>query len=114
MNIKLSITEPWEVGETTGWRAMTGQQLRLEQVDGREAALVKLDEPINSRGTGWHYVVCIPRHKDDQLSRLSSDRGIICTITGVSVQQALSDHPCDLTNWRGGLACIGEIELIGK
>jgi hypothetical protein len=114
MHIKLRISEPWELGEAMEWQAVTGLQLRVDVVNGLEGALIKLDEPINFRGSDWHYVVCTPRHSRDSLVRLDRNQSIVCAITGISETQAVSDHPCDLATWRGGLACIGDIALADR
>ena len=111
MRIKLNISEPWELGEAIGWRALTGVQLQLDDFEGLERALVRLDEPISFDGNDWTYVVCTPRHSHDRLSKLDRTQSIMCAIMGISATQAMSDRPMQIDSWRGGLACIGDIAL---
>ena len=112
MRVSLTISEPWEVGEAIHWHALPGELIKEETVNGRATVLLKLDEPINLGASRWLYVVVAPRHAGDFIAELRLGNKVSVSITGITAQQALSQNPCDLSGWRGGLGCVGEIESV--
>jgi hypothetical protein len=114
MRVSLTISEPWEIGEAMNWRPMTGELLRTEIIDGRATALLQLDEPIVFEGNSWPYLVAVPRHTGHSLAEIHDGKSVSISMTAITAQQATSVKPCDLSRWRGGLACIAEVSLAGR
>jgi hypothetical protein len=71
--------------------------------------LIELDSPINYRGVEWSYLVGVPRHRGDSVSKLQTGESVVSALTGITSRQAISDNPCDTRSWRGGLAFVGDL-----
>jgi hypothetical protein len=110
MRISIIISEPWELGESVKWQPLRGQLLQAvnDELGGR--ALIKLDEGICYRGSNWRFVVATPRHQGDNIVSLHNGKRVASALTGISDQQAESSSPLDTSNWRGGLAFVGDVE----
>jgi hypothetical protein len=112
MRVTITISDPWEVGEAVHWRSLAGLVSQMVD-DGRGGRmLIKLDDPIKYRGSAWHYLIGAPRHAGDRVVSLQTAGRLRSALTGITEQQAISDDPFDTSNWRGGLAFIGDIEPI--
>lgn len=109
MRVSVTISEPWELGEATNWHSIPAELIRTEIVNGRPVALLKLDEPIIVATSSWPYVIAAPRHAGDWIAELHLGTSVAVSMTGITAQQAMSEKPCDISGWRGGLACIGEV-----
>jgi hypothetical protein len=112
MRVSVTISEPWELGEAVQWRSLAGELQRLIDDAQGGRVLIKLDHSIRYRGSEWHYVVGTPRHSGDRLAALQAGQKVLSALTGITVQQAVSDNPFDTSGWRGGLALVGDIEPI--
>ena len=106
VRVLISVSEPWELGESVRWRLLAGEV--LHSADDR--ALVKLDHTINFGGCSWGYVVVEPRHQGKRIDALQAGEKLICGFTGVSEEQVRKTPSLDTKNWRGGLAFIGDFE----
>ena len=110
MRISISISDPWELGEALKWQPLRGELLQTVNDEHGGRALIKLDDAINYQGSNWRYVVATPRHQESEIAGLQSGKKVVSAFTGISDQQAESSSPLDTSNWRGGLAFIGDVE----
>ena len=110
MRISISISDPWELGEALRWKSLQGELLRMVNDEHGGRALIKLDEVIDYRGSNWRYVVAVPRYQGNDIAALHTGKKVLAAFTGISDQQAESTNALDTSNWRGGLAFIGDIE----
>jgi hypothetical protein len=112
MRVTVTISEPWELGEAMQWCSLPGELQRVVDDGPGGRVLIKLDDPIKYRGLEWHYVVGAPRHAGDRVASLQAGQKVLSALTGITGQQAMSDSPFDTSNWRGGLAFVGDIEPV--
>jgi len=112
MRISIAVSEPWELGEALKWQPLPGELLQVVNDEHGGRALIKLDSPINYRGSVWRFVVAAPRHQGNEIAALHSAKKVVGAFTGISDQQAESSSPLDTSNWRGGLAFIGDVEPV--
>jgi hypothetical protein len=112
MRITVTISEPWELDEAMQWRSFPGEMQRLIDAAHGGRVLIKLDDPLQYRGSKWHYVVGTARHTGDSVASLQAGQKVLSALTGITEQQAMSDNPFDMGHWRGGLAFVGDIEPI--
>jgi hypothetical protein len=109
--VRLSISDPWDLGEALQWRTLHAHVLRTASDQTSSKALIELDEPIAYGGSVWRYVVASPRHQGGDISELRPGQKVFSNFTGISDQQAKADDPFDTSKWRGGgLAFIGDVE----
>jgi len=109
--IFVTVSEPWDVGEAVKWQRIKGHLLRIEPDSHGGRALVEFDPPITYRGALYRYAIASPRLEGHQIVELSQGKLLCSSLTGISDQQAQSDNPLDTSNWRGGLAFLGDIEV---
>lgn len=114
MRITISISDPWELGEALKWQPIQGELLRMASDERGGRALIKLDAALNYRGSVWHYVVAAPRHQGSTIAGLQTGRKVLAALTGIPDQQAESSGVPDTSNWRGGLAFLGDVEPVAK
>jgi hypothetical protein len=108
-SVLIRISDPWEIGEFLKWQALEAKVISITN----EALLLKLNVPFMFRDVHCEYFIASPRHEEDTLSQLLDGKPLFCGLTRISADQANSLNPFDLSKWRGGLAIIGEIELLG-
>jgi hypothetical protein len=107
--VLISVSEPWELGESTNWQVIPGKVLPSAN-DACGRVLVKLDYSINYHGSSWDYIVAEPRHEGIRIDALRSGERAVCGFTGITNEQAGSAASLDTQHWRGGLAFIGDFE----
>jgi len=110
--IQVTLSDPWELGESLHWRPLTGRMKKLAHSEAGGAALIVLDEPIRIGEASYSLAMAQPRHEGRSLLELYEGARVFCSFTGVSESDACSQSPLSDENWRGGLAFIGELELV--
>jgi hypothetical protein len=110
--IQIRLSEPFDLGEALGWSELPGRIIAADASVDAGQVLLRLDDPVRHEGVTCEYVVATPRLDDGDLGTLVRDGSLFCNLTPTSPERARSDDPFDLSWWRGGLACIGEIYLI--
>jgi len=105
-SIKVVVSDPWDFVTDHGSGPFVAV---VDRVEG-DCLLIRLDVAIDHEGQAFEYLVASPRAACDDFAGLAvGGRAINCSLVGVSGQVARSDHACDLSSWRGGLALLGEI-----
>ena len=108
--ISITVSDPWDVGEAVNWQPIKGQLLKMEADEHGGKALVKFDAPVSYRGASYCYAVASPRIEGHHIMEVQAGKIVCSALTGISDQQAKSSNPMDTSNWRGGLAFIGDVE----
>jgi hypothetical protein len=120
--IEILISEPWELGESMSWRALVGQ---IEAIGtGRRSAagasfdptiMVRVQEPFAYRDQICEWLVGSPRYEDETASAKSQlADGQTFNFVRIPAERAQSSDPLDITWWRGGVALIGKVRLVGR
>lgn len=109
MQILISISDPWELGESLRWQPLRGELIESVSDEHGGRALIKLDEAVNYHGSACRYAIASPRHKGNEIGAVQAGKKLVCAFIGISEQQA-EVSPLDTKNWRGGLAFIGDLE----
>jgi hypothetical protein len=104
--VTVKLSDPWELGEALKWEPLAGAIVSTEG----ESALVRLSNPFEFKNTTCEFFVASPRHEGHTISELADGKSLFCGMTRISSEQAKSLSPCDLTNWRGGVAMIATLE----
>lgn len=107
--VKITISDPWQLGEALGWRPMVGNVVRLEANAATNDALIELDTVVDQRAFPTRFVVATPRHIGESIEAIERGTVVTCSFTGISEEQAFSGYPLDLGSWRGGMAFTGTI-----
>jgi hypothetical protein len=110
--VSILISDPWDLGESLGWRALPGVLVTTRNDGQGGRALIQLDNTISYKGSAYRYVVASPRHQGREISDLKDHKKVDATLTGIADNQAHSRDALNTSNWRGGLAFIGEIEPV--
>lgn len=113
MNVSISVSDPWDLGESLKWRPLLGELMQSSSDDRGGRALIRLGHAIDYRGTSYGFVVAVPRHEGATLAALAEGGRVFCSFTGVSDEHAQSENALSTDHWRGGLAFIGDIEAAG-
>jgi hypothetical protein len=108
--IQISLSDPWELGESLKWQPICGELIRLALDPQGGRALIKFDNPISHRGVLYHFSIAVPRHVGSNLKDIHASWGILCGFTGVSNEHAKSELALSTNHWRGGLAFVGTIK----
>lgn len=112
MRISIMLSDPWDLGEALRWQPLRGDLLQIMHDEHGGKALIELNESVSYRGLVCRYVIAYTRHKGSKIEELQNGRKISCAMTGISDEQATSSAVMDSSNWRGGVAFIGDIEPI--
>lgn len=112
MRISIMLSDPWDLGEALKWQPLRGELLQITHDEHGGKALIELDERIIYRSFVCRYVVASPRHKGSEIGELQNGKKVFCAMTGISDEQAKSSAAIDLSNWRGGVSFIGDIEAM--
>ncbi len=104
------LSEPWDLGEALKWQPLRGELLQVTHDDHGGKALIELNKSISYRGSVCRYVVASPRNKGSEIGELQNGKKVSCAITGLSDEQAKSIAAMDISNWRGGVAFVGDVE----
>ena len=107
MRVLISISDPWEFGESLGWKALSGNVTEI----GDEQLLVKLDKPLFQGGRSYRFVMAIPRHEGTTFKKVPRESAVACSFTCVNDDPGMSSAVSSADSWRGGLAFIGAIAL---
>jgi hypothetical protein len=110
--VVVQISDPWDLGELLQWQPLQGELLRLQgdAVGGR--GLIRFDKPISYKGLTCTYAVVSPRHVGVDLTAIERGGKVDSGFTCISDEQAGSAAALDTSNWRGGIAFIGDLERI--
>jgi len=114
MRISICISDPWEIGEAIRWQPLLGELLHTVNDEHGGRALIKLDNALNYRGLSWHFVIASPRHQGEEIAALQTGKKVPAGLTCISDDQAQSDTALDTSNWRGGLAFVGDVEPVAN
>lgn len=106
------LSDPWDLGEALKWQPLRGELLQLTRDDHGGKALIELNESVIYRGSEYRFVVASPRHKGSEITEVQNNKKVFCAMTVISDEQAKSSAAMDISNWRGGVAFIGDIEAI--
>lgn len=109
--VRISLSDPWDLGESIGWRILHGSVVMTSREGRGGRVLVRLDLPILFRGESYQFAVGAPRHEDAHMGALQGGDEVFCSFVGVSEEQARSESPLSTEHWRGGLSFIGTIAL---
>lgn len=110
MQILITVSDPWDFGESVKWQPFKGELLQTVNDERGGRILIKLDNAINHQDSVYRHLVAAPRHQGSEITDLHAGIKILCAFTGISDEQAKSSAPLDTSNWRGGLAFVGEVE----
>jgi hypothetical protein len=112
MNILISISDPWDLGESLGWQPLRGQLLKVLDTEHGGRALIKLDEPVSQRGSVCRYLVASPRHEGNDIASVQAGRKVSSSFICIPDQDAEAADALITKSWRGGgVAFIGDLEL---
>lgn len=114
--IKCVLTEPWELVTTNGSGPFEANVLRKSaDTAGRDnALLLEFSAGFKSGDTEYSYFVATTRHESTALDQLFSGARVVCNLIGIPAEKALSAHPFDLSQWRGGMAAIADLTLVSE
>lgn len=88
MKVSISLSDPWDLGESLGWALLSGTVLRVIEDENGGRALIKLDTPISYRDSQWRYVRATPRFVDVNMLGLKFGVKLPCGLVGVTEEQA--------------------------
>jgi hypothetical protein len=112
MRISIMLSDPWDLGEALKWQPLRGELLQMTHDEHGGKALIELDESMTYRDSVCRYVVASPRHKGSKIEELQNGTKVSCAMAGIPDEQAKSSAAMDISNWRGKVAFIGDIEPI--
>jgi hypothetical protein len=87
---------------------------REATVEGQNAdsILLRLKSPLSLSDDVFEYIVAKVRHEGASFDDFESGERLLCNLTAVSNQHALSGNPFDLSWWRGGNATITDVIML--
>lgn len=107
----IKLSDPWDLGESFGWRPLAAEVVAARVDDEGGALLVRMKSPFIYKDVRCEYFVAAPRHEDSSVEDLTAGRPVLCAITRVPEDRLKAEDPFDLSWWRGGVAGIGEVAI---
>ena len=104
--ILMRISDPWELGQALHWEAFDAEIVGVRG----DNLLIRLVRPFFFKETVCEYFVASPRHERDHVDKLSKGQSLFCGLTRIPSDQAHSNDPFNLADWRGGIAAIGNLD----
>lgn len=111
MRVRLTISEPWDLGEALGWRPLEGILMRIEDDSSGGIAVIHLDAPIETAKHSVQYLLVSIRHQGDRLSDVLVGKQIACAAIGISREESESAI-LDTKRWRAGLGLVGSLQRV--
>lgn len=109
----LRISDPWDLGQSLGWKELTAEIVDVKCESGLPVSvLIKLATPFSYKNTDCEYFVISPRLKGSSFTHLKPSEALFVGMTRIPSSQVIANDPFDLSHWRGGVALIGELELV--
>ena len=104
--VSMRMSDPWDLGESVKWQSFNSEIIGVDN----DQILIRLLEPFTYKGVVCEFFVASPRHEGDHVKTLHDGKSLFCGLTRISPEQANSHNPFDLSQWRGGIAIIGNID----
>lgn len=114
MHVCVYLVDPWELVTAVGSGPLEATVLQVGRdswLPEAKSLLLQLAMPFEFGGVVCEYVIASSRYRHDDLTGIAGGSSIVCGFTRISGEQAASDDPFDLTNWRGGLAWLGTLSI---
>jgi len=106
--VLIKISDPWDLGVQLKWEALPANIVS----ECGKAIVLQLSSPFEYKGMHCEYLVASVRHDGTNVGELRDGKTVFCAMTRITEKQANSENPTDLSQWRGGVAIIGDIEPI--
>lgn len=110
-SILISISDPWDVGEATGWQGIKGKLLRTDKSAQGEIGLVELSTAIRHEKNLFTHLAAMPRSPADELVDIGGGREIACNFIGLGAPLGQRELRDAVRAWRGGLSFVGDITV---
>ena len=111
IRVEVMVSDPWDFVTAHGAGPFFGKITHVETA----AVLVHMDVPLQDANRAYEYVVAVSRLEVDDLADLAVRGACVgCNLVGISAEAAQAESPCDLSNWRGGLALIAGIRSVSS
>lgn len=114
LRIQVVLSDPWDLGESCGWKPLYGYLLRLALDAPGGRALLKFERPIGHRGATYEFAIAAPRHQGSSLESLKAGESVFCSFLGIAGDVALTDPSLFTKQWRGGLSFIGDLRAASE
>jgi hypothetical protein len=108
--VLVTVSETWDFVSACG----SGPFLAQIVASGGGAVLLRLAQPPVYEGIACEYFVASPRANGTAWSRLANGEPILCALTLIPPDRAISAMPFDVSWWRGGIALLGDVVLSGR
>ncbi|MEM9280995.1 MAG: hypothetical protein AAGA96_04150 [Verrucomicrobiota bacterium] len=106
--VALKISDPWDLGESLGWKSYTAQVLAEDE----EKVLIRLDEPFTYKGKQREYFVASARHQGDSVAQLAKGKPLFSTMSQIDSDGINHDDLLNEERWQAGIGLIGELDPI--
>lgn len=106
--IEFTVDDPWDFGTEHGTGPYRATVLKRSSPP-QDAALFRIDSPLDYKGMRCEYFLATPRHEGDSLYRLSPGFKVPCNLLCIPADKAGSDAALDVGSWRGGVALIATV-----
>ena len=104
--VKISVSDPWELGETLGWKPLSGSVIETSH----ERLLVKLDQPLNHGGRSYHFIAAMLRHEGTSYL-LPLEGAVPSNFVGATDASLVRGGSMSSDSRGGGLVFIGAIAM---
>jgi hypothetical protein len=114
MRVDVSVSDPWDLGESIQWRPLHGE-IRSWSDHGEpgSAVLIELDEPVWYRGISYGHLAGSARLEGHDMRDLEAGRSVFAALTAIRVDDLERGDDMDMRSWRGGLGIIGTVSVEG-
>jgi hypothetical protein len=112
-SIRIQVSDPWDFVTTYGDGPFRGKIVAVKSGESgseKMSALVEVNEQVQENlSLPFKYLIVSARYEFDTIDLILSSEGVDCAMIPVSIEQAKSLNPFDLSKWRGGQGLIGTI-----
>ncbi|MCY3000367.1 MAG: hypothetical protein NTV21_00960 [Planctomycetota bacterium] len=84
VRVRFQISDPWDLGESLGWKPLVGDLIDVVEQNGQEHGLLRSDAPFGPAGEERRHFVTGPRHVGKAFADL---------FTGTKIPQAAWRSP---------------------
>jgi hypothetical protein len=112
--LTITVIEPWDFVTEHGSGPFTGTIVAAQAEPSTRSfeLLIRMDAPIRQRGSTWSFFVARSTSEGMDPSRVREGLKVVCALTSITDQRALSPTPFAAIEYVNGLKLLADLAVV--